>query len=118
MEDLQENIGDTIKKLRELKNITREKIAGELGLSLSGYSKIERNEVDLTLSRIRKIAQIIGVDIAQLLNFDASHIFNISNNQLVQASVKAENMHIHTEEKYIAMLERENDRLRKLAGEK
>jgi len=111
------NIGDNIKKFRELKNITREQMAADLQMSLSNYSKIERNEIDLTISRIQQIAQIIGVDVSQILNFDATQIFNISNNQVVQASVKAENMHFHTEEKYIAMLEKEVDRLRKIANE-
>lgn len=111
------NIGDSIKKFRELKNITREHMAAELGLSVSAYGNIERNKTDLTISRIQKIAEILEVDISQIMNFDAAQIFNISNNQLVQASVKTENMHIHTEEKYIAMLERENERLRKLVGE-
>ena len=52
-----ENIGDNIKKFRELKNITREQMASDLEMSLSNYSKIERNEIDLTISRIQKIAQ-------------------------------------------------------------
>jgi transcriptional regulator with XRE-family HTH domain len=115
-------IGDSIKKFRELKNITREQIASELNMSLSGYSKIERDEIDLTLSRIQQIAQILSVDIAQILNFDASQIFNVSNNHLVQSiGAKAENMHFHIDdhkEKYIKMLEAENARLKKIAKEK
>ncbi len=114
------NIGNSIKKYRELKDITREHMAAELDMSLSGYSKIERNEVDLTISRIQQIAQILQVDISQILNFDASQIFNISNNKLVNASVSAENMHFHTDdykEKYIKILEADNMRLKKLAGE-
>ena len=75
------NVGDNIKKFRELKNITREKMAADLEMTVSGYSKIERNEVDLTLSRIYLIAQIIGVDISQILNFDASQIFGPYDSQ-------------------------------------
>lgn len=114
------NIGDNIKKFRELKNITREQMASDLNMSLSGYSKIERNEIDLTISRIQQIAQIIGVNISQILNFDASQIFNVSNNHIVQGIVKSENMHFHTDdyiEKYIKVLETENERLRKIVKE-
>lgn len=93
-------------------------MAADLGLSLSGYSKIERNEIDLTLSRIKKIAEILGVDVSQILNFDVTQIFNVSNNNLVQGlGAKAENMHFHTDdykEKYIKVLEAEVDRLKKL----
>lgn len=111
------NIGDNIKKFRELKNITREQMASDLKMSLSNYSKIERGEIDLTLSRIQEVANIIGVDISQILNFDASQIFNVSNNNLVQGlGAKAENMHFHGDdykEKYIKILEIDNERLKK-----
>jgi transcriptional regulator with XRE-family HTH domain len=112
------NIGDNIKKFRELKNITREIMSAELSMSLSGYSKIERNEVDLTISKVQKIAEVLGVSLSQILNFDASQIFNVSNSNLVQGmGAKVENMHFHPDEfkdKYIKMLEEENERLKKL----
>ena len=110
------NLGENIKKFRELKNVTREVMASELDMSLSGYSKIERNEVDLTISKIQKIAEILKVDVSQILNFDASQIFNVSNNNLLQGfGAKAENMYFHSDdykEKYIKMLEEENKRLK------
>jgi transcriptional regulator with XRE-family HTH domain len=116
------NIGDNIKKFRELKNISREQMAADLDMSLSGYSKIERNEIDLTISRVQQIAQILKVDLGQILNFDATQIFNVSNNNLVQGlGAKAENMHFHGDdykEKYIKMLEEEIARLKKIAKEK
>lgn len=113
------NIGENIRKFREIKNITRDRMAHEMGLSLSGYSKIERNQTDLTLSRIQQIAQILEVDIFQILSFDATHIFNISNNHLVQSNIapKTENMNFHNDDykdKYIQMLEAEIARLKKL----
>lgn len=111
------NIGDNIKKFRELKNITREQMCADLDMSVSNYSKIERGEIDLTMSRIQQIAQILSVDISQILNFDATQIFNVSNNKLVQGlGAKAENMHFHTDdykEKYIKLLESEIERLKK-----
>lgn len=110
------NIGENIKKLRELKSFTRESIASNLKMSLSNYSKIEREEIDLTISRIHEIANVLEVDISQILNFDVTQIFNISNNNLVQGiGAKAENMHFHSDdykEKYIKMLELEIIRLK------
>jgi transcriptional regulator with XRE-family HTH domain len=110
------NLGDTIKKFRELKNITRETIAAELKMSLSNYSKIERGEIDLTISRIQEIANFLEIDMSQILNFDATNIFNISNNKLVQG-VKVETMEVHNDEykdKYIKILEEEVERLKKI----
>jgi transcriptional regulator with XRE-family HTH domain len=113
------NIGDNIKKFRELKSITREQLASDLKMSLSNYSKIERGEIDLTISRIYEIASVLEVDVSQILNFDATQIFNISNNKLVQGiGAKAENMHFHGDdykEKYIKLLEMEVERLQKAA---
>ncbi len=110
------NVGDNIKKFRELKNITREQMASDLKMSLSNYSKIERGEIDLTISRIYEIANLLAVDVSQILNFDASQIFNISNNKLVQGiGAKADNIHFYGDdykEKYIKMLEAEVERLK------
>lgn len=118
MEAQKLNIGENIKKFRELKNLTREEVADRLDLSVSAYGKIERNETDVTVSRIQQIAEILQVEISQILNFDVSQIFNISNNHLVQSNIgpKAENMHFHGDdyrEKYIKILEAENERLKK-----
>lgn len=110
------NIGENIKKFRELKNMTRDELADALSITVGAYGKIERNETDITVSRLQKIAEILQVDLAQILNFDVSHIFNFHNPQYVQAAgAKAENMHFHGDEyreKYIKMLEAENERLR------
>jgi|SRR5690606_11472469 len=115
------DIGDNIKKFRELKNITREQLASELGLSVSGYSKIERGEIDLTVSRVQEIAQILEVDVSQILNFDVTQVFTISNNQLVQgfgSKVENNNHNDDYKEKYIKMLEAEIERLKALVDEK
>jgi transcriptional regulator with XRE-family HTH domain len=109
-------VADNIKKLRELKSITRDKIASDLGMSVSNYSKIERGEIDLTISRVQEIADVIGVDFSQILSFDASQIFNISNNNLVQGvGAKAASISFHGDEykdKYIKLLEEEVTRLK------
>lgn len=116
------NIGDNIKKFRELKNITREKMASELDMTVGGYSKIERSETELTISRIQEIAKVLKVDMSQILNFDATQVFNVSNNKLVQGlGAKAENMHFHGDdfkERYIKMLEDENKMLKDLTKKK
>lgn len=114
------NIYDNIKKFRELRNITRESMAADLGMSLSGYSKLERGEVDITSSKIYKISAILNVSPEQLLNFDASQIFNVSNNEQVQGlGAHADTMNFYGDdykERYIKMLEAEVERLKKLVN--
>ncbi len=67
-----------IKKIRELKNLTREHVADELHMSTSGYGKIERGEVDLTVSKLYKIAQVLNVSIDFIFRFDVSNFFGES----------------------------------------
>lgn len=64
-----------IKKIRELKNLTREFVADEINMSTSGYGKIERGEVDLTLSKLDKIARVFNVSIDFIFKFNASNFF-------------------------------------------
>ncbi len=70
---------ENIKKFRELKNITREQIAADLDMSTSGYSKIERGENELSLTRLYQIATALDVKISQILNFDVKSVFNITS---------------------------------------
>jgi transcriptional regulator with XRE-family HTH domain len=46
----------------------RDFVAGELQMSTSGYGKIERGEIDLTLSKLSKISDIFGVSITDLID--------------------------------------------------
>ncbi|MCM0060430.1 MAG: helix-turn-helix transcriptional regulator [Algoriphagus sp.] len=112
---------ENIRKFRELKSVTRESLADELGMSLSGYSKLERGEVEITLSKIYKIAEILEVSLEQLLNFDISQVFNVSHNQQVQGlGNKANVINYYGDDyrdKYIKVLEQEIDRLKKLTKE-
>lgn len=106
-------ISDNIKKYRELRGMTREFISDELGMSASGYSKIERGEVDLTISKLDKISQILGINVSQILNFDATNIFNVSHNNQIQGlkNSKIKNYTDDNTQKYIQLLEKENERL-------
>lgn len=113
------NIYSNIKRFRELKGITREFMAAELEISSSGYSKIERGETDVSLNRLLQIASLLNINVIQLLDFDASLVltndFNSDSKNLTlqqtstSSSQDLENKHI--QDKYIAFLEKENERL-------
>ena len=65
-----------IKQIRELKNITQEYIATQLGLSIRAYSKIETGETQLTINRLNEISEALGVDPIEVLGFDERQVFN------------------------------------------
>ncbi len=110
-----DNIISNIKKFRELKNITREQIADELELSASGYSKIERGEIELSVTRLIQIANILDVEVAKIMNFDITTVFNISNNTGMNGQVKVDHYTQNKDEyleKYVKLLEKENEDLK------
>ena len=69
-------IGHKIKKISELRNFTQEHIAEKLNITQAGYSKIERNEVDLNLEKLDKLAQIFEMKPEEILTFDEKYVLN------------------------------------------
>lgn len=54
-------VGHKIREIREGKKFSQETMADALGLSVNGYGKIERNEVDINIERLQQIAQTLEV---------------------------------------------------------
>ncbi len=70
-----------IKQIRELKNVSQEFVANQLGLSIRAYSKIETGETQLTINRLNEISKALGVNPIEVLGFDEKNIFNFNNSQ-------------------------------------
>jgi transcriptional regulator with XRE-family HTH domain len=74
-------IGDKLKKIREIKGIKQETIASVIGVTPQGYGKIERNEVDVSLSRLTQIASALEMSLIDLITFDETlQIVSTQNN--------------------------------------
>lgn len=54
-------------------------MADQLGLSVSGYGKIERSDSDINLSRITQIAEILNVSRSVLLEFNSDEVLSALN---------------------------------------
>ncbi len=74
-------LGQKIKKLRELKNFTQSHIASELGITQSAYSKMELGETEISYSKLTKIAELLGVAPEEIMTFNEQMIFNVMHNQ-------------------------------------
>ena len=79
---LSKKLGNKIRMFRLVKEFTQENMAEALTMSVSGYSKIERGETDITLSRIEEIAHVFGVSSADLLTESTNVIHNIGTNSV------------------------------------
>jgi len=65
-------VGHKIRKVRELRNLTQERVAEQLGMTTSGYSRIERGEVRISIERLEQVANVLGVQPLDLTQFDES----------------------------------------------
>jgi transcriptional regulator with XRE-family HTH domain len=77
-------IGQRIRKIREIKGFSQENLAFELGMSLTGYGKIERDEVSLNFNKLEKIASVLGVNPETIIGFDENVAFNNFNSKIEQ----------------------------------
>lgn len=116
---------DKIRTLREQKQLTQEDVAERLFMSVSGYSKIERGETRLNMERLEQIAEILEVDILELLSQKSENaiynlkenfgiIANIHNQYNQQAEIDRLNLIITHKDELLAQKEQENQRLQGL----
>lgn len=107
------SIGAKIRNLRELRNYTQAYMADQLNMSINGYGKIERDETDLSLSRLDQIAQVLDTDLNSILNFDNKNVFNFNSNQSANGIVNQQNMYYDSSIREIITLLREENQLLK-----
>ena len=111
-----ESVLTNIRKIRELKNITRDQLSADLGMSTSGYAKIERGEIELTVSRLYQIAQALELKVQEVLDFNANQMLGGGEHGHANAAPeihKSQEPHETTIlHKYIEKLEDENFRLK------
>lgn len=78
------NIGDQIRKVRELKGYKQEYVADQLGLSVTAYGNIERNDASLTFERLEEIANVLEVTVQDILNIpEQFNVHSIVNSQQI-----------------------------------
>jgi transcriptional regulator with XRE-family HTH domain len=63
-------VGENIRTIRGLKDISQEYLAQKIGVSQSCLQKIESNLSSPTIEKLNDIAKTLEVSLEQLLNFD------------------------------------------------
>ena len=116
---LEKMIGNKIRSLRTLKELSQENVAEMLGISVTAYSKIERGETDVQLSRLNQIAQAFEVSIEEILNFGdkIAHSFNgsaIGNNNIISNSEQTLLIELERLRTQTAGQDKEIDHLKKI----
>lgn len=124
-EKIATNIDKILKKIREtrkIKGFTHENMAHELDMSPSAYNKLERSETTLSLERLLKIKDILGLPFSDLFELKAGDIFNQDlKDNAIGAIGNVENLYQENKEineKWIKTLQDEIVFLRGLLKEK
>lgn len=65
-----------IKKIREFRAYTQAYMAANLDLSQGAYSNIENGRTDISINRLKAIAELLDVDYMALLEIDYQEIFS------------------------------------------
>lgn len=60
-------VHDNIRLLREMRQWSQEEMANRLNMSLNGYARIERGESKLHLDKLSQIAQVLNIDVIELM---------------------------------------------------
>lgn len=76
-----EQVLENIKRIRKHKGYSHEYVAHELNISQVAYSKLEKSETKLTVERLYKLAEILEVEVSELLDIKATNQFNQTNKE-------------------------------------
>lgn len=74
-----EHILEKIKEIRKYKGYSHEYIAHELNISQVAYSKLEKNDTNLSVDRLYKLAEILDTPVMELLNEHPENEFTQTN---------------------------------------
>jgi len=106
------HLGRKVKRIREIIGIKQETLANGLNISKQRVSKVEQKEI-ISDERLEKIAQIMGVTVDQIKNFNEDSVFqnNIfdQNNTVINYQNNG-SLDIKTEELYEALLASEREK--------
>jgi len=115
-------IHEKLKVMRLLKGWSQEKLAEELGYSLNAYARIERGESDISIKKLERIVEKMGMDLQQLLGLNKGNIFNLAENcnsiNLAQGNISlTETQCVHELEKARLLLQERDKEINYLRAE-
>ena len=110
------NIGGKIRFLREQKGYSQESLAHELGLTQTSYSRLEKQDDRISITRLMQIAKVLKTSVAELIDENSKNVIHQSNNKKAEA-YNVETI-INADKEHIATLKDEITFLRVLLEKK
>lgn len=78
---------DKIWAIRTQQKISQDQMAERLDLTPQAYSKIESGKTKLSLDRIQQIAQILNIDVTELIHNNDNGVFLLINENLNNGAI-------------------------------
>lgn len=105
-------VGSKIRKLRNQKEYSQEYMAQKLNISPATLSKWERGETNLTINQLEKVAEVLEVEVVELMDSSVGQINNFKDSH--QNTVVNREAHVTYESnlKVIEILEKDNAHFR------
>lgn len=85
-------IHQKLKLARESKALSQEKMAEQLHMSLHGYAKIERGETKLHWDKLEQIANVLDMDIFELITFGERGVILFQNENVNHNNINCHNI--------------------------
>lgn len=106
---------EKLRAMRQCKGWTQEETAEKLNWAINSYRKIEQGKASIKLEKLQKIAEVMGVDVEELINSDDKTVFNFAENcnqgNLSGYIVLTETQCAHELEKYRLIVEQQSKEL-------
>lgn len=108
-------VHDKIRVMREINQWSQEDMAEKLDMSPAGYAKIEHGKTNLTLDKLKQIAQIFHIDIVELISSqDKSFFFTIGDHSNNNSYFGSNNVLAMENEKLKQLLEAKENEIKAL----
>lgn len=105
-------LGENIRKIRELRGVSQQFIADALSISQKNISRIETGQSSPTFNTLVRISSILEVDLKVILDFDEKFVFNnVIHNQNGGEFVAYNNTEVEKIEKLYEKLLTEKDQI-------
>lgn len=109
---------EQIRTVRECKNWSQEIMAEKLGLTVGGYSKLERGESKMSVDKLIEIAQILEIELSDLFLISGKTPIFAKNNHCSPIQQQHSNYYYIVGDEAIEKLSQENKHLNELLSEK
>lgn len=107
-----EHIINRIKKYRQLKGFSHENMATEMKISQVSYTKIENGTTKLTVDRLYKIAEILEIEISELMGIETKYQLNQTNkDSSVGYLQQIDNFHQENKEVYEKLIQTKDEQI-------